>query len=205
MPPEQDLEAHARAAGEGRAAQHAGGSPDARHGPVQRDQQPDGRRQHHHDGGPPLRPRRVPRPRSSSTRINSTSIVGDAFAKPILRALDAEPDRWDISSLRVIVSSGVMWSKESQGRSAASQPPADHGRLTRLERGDRHGDEHDHVGVRTERRNRQVRARDRTRGSSPTTGATSSPARANSAVSRCAGVRRSATTRTRPSRPRRSW
>ncbi len=46
--------------------------------------------------------------------INSTSIVGDAFAKPILRALDAEPDRWDISTLRVIVSSGVMWSKESK-------------------------------------------------------------------------------------------
>jgi acyl-CoA synthetase (AMP-forming)/AMP-acid ligase II len=47
-------------------------------------------------------------------RINSTSIVGDAFAKPILRALDAEPDRWDISSLRVIVSSGVMWSKDTK-------------------------------------------------------------------------------------------
>lgn len=46
--------------------------------------------------------------------INSTSIVGDAFAKPILRALDAEPERWDISSLRVIVSSGVMWSKETK-------------------------------------------------------------------------------------------
>jgi acyl-CoA synthetase (AMP-forming)/AMP-acid ligase II len=46
--------------------------------------------------------------------INSTSIVGDAFAKPILRALDAEPDRWDITSLRVIVSSGVMWSKETK-------------------------------------------------------------------------------------------
>jgi acyl-CoA synthetase (AMP-forming)/AMP-acid ligase II len=43
-------------------------------------------------------------------RINSMSIVGDAFAKPILRALDAEPDRWDISSLRVIMSSGVIWS-----------------------------------------------------------------------------------------------
>lgn len=46
--------------------------------------------------------------------INSTSIVGDAFAKPILRALDASPERWDISSLRVIVSSGVMWSKETK-------------------------------------------------------------------------------------------
>jgi acyl-CoA synthetase (AMP-forming)/AMP-acid ligase II len=47
-------------------------------------------------------------------RINSTAIVGDAFAKPILRALDAEPERWDISSLRVIVSSGVMWSRETK-------------------------------------------------------------------------------------------
>ncbi|MET0910897.1 MAG: AMP-binding protein, partial [Ilumatobacteraceae bacterium] len=46
--------------------------------------------------------------------INSTSIVGDAFAKPILRALDAEPDRWDFSTMRVIVSSGVMWSKETK-------------------------------------------------------------------------------------------
>jgi acyl-CoA synthetase (AMP-forming)/AMP-acid ligase II len=47
-------------------------------------------------------------------RINSMSIVGDAFAKPILAALDAEPDRWDISSLRVIVSSGVMWSQQTK-------------------------------------------------------------------------------------------
>jgi acyl-coenzyme A synthetase/AMP-(fatty) acid ligase len=47
-------------------------------------------------------------------RVNSISIVGDAFAKPILRALDAEPDRWDISSLRVIVSSGVMWATETK-------------------------------------------------------------------------------------------
>jgi acyl-CoA synthetase (AMP-forming)/AMP-acid ligase II len=47
-------------------------------------------------------------------RVNSISIVGDAFAKPILRALDAEPGRWDISSLRVIVSSGVMWSAETK-------------------------------------------------------------------------------------------
>ena len=47
-------------------------------------------------------------------RITSMSIVGDAFAKPILRALDAEPTRWDFSSLRVVVSSGVMWSAESK-------------------------------------------------------------------------------------------
>ena len=47
-------------------------------------------------------------------RINSIAIVGDALAKPILRALDAEPDRWDISSLRVILSSGVMFSAEAK-------------------------------------------------------------------------------------------
>ena len=47
-------------------------------------------------------------------KVNSISIVGDAFAKPILKALDAEPDRWDISSLRVMVSSGVIWAAETK-------------------------------------------------------------------------------------------
>jgi 3-oxocholest-4-en-26-oate---CoA ligase len=47
-------------------------------------------------------------------RVMSTSIVGDAFAKPILRTLDEHPDRFDISTLRVIVSSGVMWSSETK-------------------------------------------------------------------------------------------
>jgi acyl-CoA synthetase (AMP-forming)/AMP-acid ligase II len=44
-------------------------------------------------------------------RVNTLAIVGDAFAKPILQALDAEPDRWDLSSLLVVASSGVMWSE----------------------------------------------------------------------------------------------
>ncbi len=47
-------------------------------------------------------------------RVNSMSIVGDAFAKPILRALDAEPGRWDVSSLRVIISSGVIWAADTK-------------------------------------------------------------------------------------------
>ncbi len=47
-------------------------------------------------------------------RVNSTAIVGDAFARPILAALDAELDRWDISSLKVVVSSGVMWSQATK-------------------------------------------------------------------------------------------
>jgi len=46
--------------------------------------------------------------------VSSLAIVGDAFAKPMLRALDQEPGRWDISSLRVVGSSGVMWSAETK-------------------------------------------------------------------------------------------
>jgi acyl-CoA synthetase (AMP-forming)/AMP-acid ligase II len=46
--------------------------------------------------------------------VKGLFIVGDAFAKPILRALDTESGRWDISSLRVIISSGVMWSEETK-------------------------------------------------------------------------------------------
>ncbi len=37
-------------------------------------------------------------------------IVGDAFARPLLDALDAEPDRWDVPSLVVIASGGARWS-----------------------------------------------------------------------------------------------
>ena len=47
-------------------------------------------------------------------RVNALAIVGDAFAKPMLRALDAEAGRWDISSLLAITSSGVMWSEETK-------------------------------------------------------------------------------------------
>ena len=46
----------------------------------------------------------------SRHRVSDLSIVGDAFARPMLDALDADPDRWDVSALRVILSSGVMWS-----------------------------------------------------------------------------------------------
>jgi fatty-acyl-CoA synthase len=46
--------------------------------------------------------------------VNSVAIVGDAFAKPMLRALDASPGKYDISSLMMISSSGVMFSEESK-------------------------------------------------------------------------------------------
>jgi fatty-acyl-CoA synthase len=45
-------------------------------------------------------------------KVNSLAIVGDAFGKPLLRALDEEQGRYDISSVLGIISSGVMWSPE---------------------------------------------------------------------------------------------
>ncbi|MCL4433884.1 MAG: AMP-binding protein [Actinobacteria bacterium] len=47
-------------------------------------------------------------------KVNVLSIVGDAFAKPILQALEAEPDRYNITSLLAIISSGVMWSEHTK-------------------------------------------------------------------------------------------
>ncbi len=44
--------------------------------------------------------------------VGALSIVGDTFARPMVAALDAEPDRWDLSSLAAITSSGVMWSEK---------------------------------------------------------------------------------------------
>ena len=45
-------------------------------------------------------------------KLNALVIVGDAFARPMLAELDANPGRWDLSSLHLISSSGVMWSQE---------------------------------------------------------------------------------------------
>jgi len=44
-------------------------------------------------------------------RVSSLAIVGDAFGRPILAALDESPGRWDLTCLKVIISSGVMWSE----------------------------------------------------------------------------------------------
>lgn len=43
-------------------------------------------------------------------RCGGLTIVGDAFAKPLLDALRAEPNRFDVSSMKVVTSSGMMWS-----------------------------------------------------------------------------------------------
>jgi fatty-acyl-CoA synthase len=47
-------------------------------------------------------------------RVANLAIVGDAFAKPLLAALDAQPARWDLGSLRSITSSGVLFSPDTK-------------------------------------------------------------------------------------------
>lgn len=47
-------------------------------------------------------------------RTARISLVGMAFAGPLLEALDAEPGRWDLPDLRNINSSGAMWSIENK-------------------------------------------------------------------------------------------
>ena len=44
--------------------------------------------------------------------VQTLTIVGDVFARPLLDALRAAPDRWDLSSLRAITSSGVLFSPD---------------------------------------------------------------------------------------------
>jgi acyl-CoA synthetase (AMP-forming)/AMP-acid ligase II len=46
--------------------------------------------------------------------VASISIVGLAFCTPMLEALDARPSRWTLPKLRMISSSGAMWSYENK-------------------------------------------------------------------------------------------
>lgn len=45
-------------------------------------------------------------------RVTRVLIVGDVFARPMVRTLERNPGRWDLASLKVISSAGLMWSKE---------------------------------------------------------------------------------------------
>ncbi|MEY2444760.1 MAG: 3-oxocholest-4-en-26-oate---CoA ligase, partial [Ilumatobacteraceae bacterium] len=52
---------------------------------------------------------------AQARRATSLVIVGDAFAKPLVAAIDEAADRgepYDLSSLTLILSSGVMWTTE---------------------------------------------------------------------------------------------
>jgi fatty-acyl-CoA synthase len=57
-------------------------------------------------------------------RVTALSIVGDAFCRPILDELDADPGRFDLSSLTAVSSSGMMWSAELKQRLVGYAPNA---------------------------------------------------------------------------------
>jgi 3-oxocholest-4-en-26-oate---CoA ligase len=44
-------------------------------------------------------------------QVNALVFVGDPFARPLLAVLDANPGKWNLSSLLMIISSGAMWSE----------------------------------------------------------------------------------------------
>ena len=57
--------------------------------------------------------------------MNDIAIVGDAFARPMLNALEAAKAAgkpYDVSSLKVIISSGVMFSREVSACSRSIPP-----------------------------------------------------------------------------------
>ena len=130
-------------------------------------------------------------------RVTQMAIVGDAFAKPMVRALEeaeATGTPYDISSLQLIISSGVMWSTEVK-QALMARGNIHLLRLARLERRRRvRGlDQRARLRARRPRSSRSARARR----CSPTTAARSCPAPARSACSRSAATSPSATTRTR--------
>ncbi len=49
-----------------------------------------------------------------SRGVTASAIVGDAFAKPMLKALQEHPQRWDLSKFFLVVSSGVIFSPQSK-------------------------------------------------------------------------------------------
>ena len=49
-------------------------------------------------------------------QVSELCIVGDAFCRPMVDALDAEPGRWQLASLKAVSSSGMMWSQPNKQR-----------------------------------------------------------------------------------------
>jgi fatty-acyl-CoA synthase len=55
-------------------------------------------------------------------KVTDLCIVGDAFCRPIVESLERDPERWDLSSLRVVTSSGMVWSSDVKQRLLAHAP-----------------------------------------------------------------------------------
>ena len=56
--------------------------------------------------------------------VTDVCIVGDAFCRPIVDALDLQPERWTLSRLRVVSSSGMAWSASIKERLLVHAPEA---------------------------------------------------------------------------------
>ena len=56
--------------------------------------------------------------------VTDLCIVGDAFCRPIVDALELEPKRWNLSRLKVVSSSGMAWSASVKERLLVHAPDA---------------------------------------------------------------------------------
>ena len=56
--------------------------------------------------------------------VTDLCIVGDAFCRPMVDALDAQPQRWNISGLKAVSSSGMMWGSANKTRLLEHAPHA---------------------------------------------------------------------------------
>ncbi|MFV1992169.1 MAG: AMP-binding protein, partial [Acidimicrobiales bacterium] len=56
--------------------------------------------------------------------VTLLSMIGDAFARPLLSELDAHPQRWDLSTLNGIFSGGAVLSKSVSAQLLAHMPTA---------------------------------------------------------------------------------
>jgi acyl-CoA synthetase (AMP-forming)/AMP-acid ligase II len=55
-------------------------------------------------------------------KVNSITVVGDAVAKPLMDAWDANPDRWDVSSLFAVANGAAPLSPGMKARISATFP-----------------------------------------------------------------------------------
>jgi acyl-CoA synthetase (AMP-forming)/AMP-acid ligase II len=55
-------------------------------------------------------------------RVNACNLVGDASARPMLDALSADPERWDLSALRLLGSGGSIMSGDVKDGLMAALP-----------------------------------------------------------------------------------
>ena len=59
----------------------------------------------------------------TSERVGCVTLVGDAMALPLLDALRAQPERWDLTHLRVLSSAGALFSDHLREGLKAFLPP----------------------------------------------------------------------------------